>query len=114
MSDINDLLNDLKSSQKAYSSKKSNLLNNLGESAANKVKSHTPVDSGKLRESIRHRVKDNKVEIYSDVDYAEAVDQGHVTGSRFVAGQHFFERGLMEAENASDAIVERFFDNLDV
>lgn len=114
MSDINDLLNDLKSTKKAYTSKKSNLLNDLGKDAANKVKSHTPVDSGALKNSITHRIKGEEVEIYSDLDYAEAVDQGHTSGSRFVAGQHFFEQGLLEAENSADAIVEKFLDELDV
>ena len=52
-------------------------LSNAGDVLLDKVKSNAPVDSGKLRQSLKKSdIGDLKIKIETDVDYASAVEFG--------------------------------------
>lgn len=112
MPDLDDLLGDLNESLRLYPAQKDKLLNKLGKQAVKKVKKYTPVRTGDLKASIQSRTVGNKVEVYSPLDYAESVDKGHVAGSTFVPGQNMFEKGLTEADNEAESIIDDFWDEL--
>lgn len=65
------------------------ILSKLGFIAEAEVKKNTPVDKGRLRSSINTQVvSDNKAIVGTNVDYAEAVENGHVQHKRFLPAQY--------------------------
>jgi hypothetical protein len=60
------------------------LLERLGVEIEGDAKAHCPVESGRLRDSIRHTVDAGEVQVGSDLPYAGDVEEGH----RIVAWGH--------------------------
>lgn len=112
MNTLEGLLSEMSQSLGKMPLRKQKLLNDMGQHATEKVKKHTPVLSGELRNSIKHRVKGDDVEVYSDAEYAEAIDKGHATGGSFVPGKNMFEKGLMDAESSEEKLINDFFDGI--
>lgn len=109
MQDLDSLIKSLQASQEDVAGRKQELLNNVGNEMAGKVKRYTPVDTGNLRDSIHHEIEsDSVIKIVSAVEYAPYVDQGHASGDTFVPGSHMFDRAFLEAETVLDYEAELF------
>jgi hypothetical protein len=67
-----------------------------------RVKINTPVKTGNLRDTwrlgqIERRGEEYYIEVYTNTEYAEAVEYGHrVKGGGFVPGRHMMEVSLEE------------------
>ena len=79
----------------------------VGDQAENDVMRNTPVDTGNLKSKITHVTDDKVVTVGTNVEYAQAVELGHVQepgryvpaiGKRLVSdwvpGQHFMRDAL--------------------
>lgn len=64
----------------------------IGLTAERHAKKNTPVDTGRLRNSIGHAVEDKAVYIGSNVEYAPFVE----LGSRGRDGKHMLQRAATE------------------
>lgn len=78
-------------------------LKEISEPVVNTIKSNTPVDTGKLRDSIKSKVKDNEVEFYSDVEYAKYVE----FGTSKQKGKHMMRDGMMSNVSNMKTILEK-------
>lgn len=70
-----------------------------------KVKEKTPVKTARLRNAwqvgkIQKRGNEYYIEVYNNMEYAEAVEYGHRTrgGGSFVKGAHMMELSLQEVQ----------------
>lgn len=82
------------------------------------VKMKTPVDSGHLRDlwrigNIVKRGNEYYIEIYNNVEYAEAVEYGHRTrgGNGFVPGKHMMELSMMELQEKLPSHLKEWLNN---
>ena len=116
MAEIDHLIIKLRSSRDAVGKEKAAMLDRIGEEAANTVRNLTPVDTGRLRESIHHEVQDYEtVAVTTNVEYAPYVDQGHATrGGSFVPGHHMFEQGLLAVEDEMGSAVQAFLGKINI
>lgn len=109
----------------------------LGRILQDDVKKYTPVDTSNLVQNIEMEVQDgNSVMVGTNVEYAEAVEKGHIQHrrflpakylssvrgrqylgnnqngimlkERFVEGSHMFQRALQEYPNKATEEVEGF------
>ena len=109
MLELSNLISSLNVSKDLVGREKQALLNRVGIKMADKVKQHTPVDTGGLRDSIHHEVNSNDtVSISSDIEYAPYVDKGHASGDRFVAGHHMFDKAMLQADIVMDTEAQSF------
>lgn len=116
MAELAELLSKLKAADAAVTHGKTVLLNAVGTQIAQTVKSATPVDSGRLKESIHHEVRGNDtVVVTTDVEYAPYVDQGHTTkGGSFIPGRHMFEKALLTADPIVEAGIKVFLGKINI
>ena len=114
MATIEVLIDNLKAARDAVGPAKRQLLEKVGQQAAEAVKRATPVDSGRLKDSICHEVRDEQtISVKSEVEYAPYVDQGHTTkNGRFVPGRHMFEQALLTADAVIAAEAPVFFNKI--
>lgn len=108
MADLNDLTKDFQIMDKDFHKKKVKLIKNMGENLKGKIQDNTPVDTGKLINSYEIRDSDDSIEVYSNLEYAQYVDEGHASGHSFVPGRHMYELGMMQFESESDDMVDAF------
>ena len=81
-------------------------LNDAGEVLKDKVKSNAPVDSGKLRQSVKKNdIGDLKIRVEVDVDYAPIVEFGS-----FKRGPSPFFRPAIKSSKKK--MIKRFKDKL--
>jgi HK97 gp10 family phage protein len=115
MKDIKQLANDLTKVKNGYKSESEKVLKKVGSDYQENVKAKTPVDSGKLKNSIKvDMVNSSTVEISSDVEYAPFVENGHLTkNGKFVKGFHMFEQAETDIKDEMDKQVEKLFADLD-
>lgn len=78
---------------------------NVAVQLQGRVKEHTPVKTGHLRNEwhigdIVKRGNEYYIEVYNNVEYAEPVEYGHRTrgGGSFVKGAHMMELSLQEVQ----------------
>ena len=114
MLQLQDMINSLKSSKETIGREKTTALNNIGTQLANKVKQYTPVDTGKLRDSIHHTITDDAVEITTDVEYAPYVDLGHAAGDKFINGRHMFNKAFLQADEFVDPAINQFLSKIKI
>ena len=116
MAQLPDLIKQLRSAYASAESGKHALLDQIGNQAAQTVRNATPVDSGRLKQSIRHEVRDSQTVVVStDVEYAPYVDQGHMTKSgSFVPGRHMFAKALLKADTIVEDGVKTFLARLNI
>lgn len=113
MFDLKDLQKDLKAGLEQVEDGKAKMLDAVGEGMAKVVKQHTPVDSGDLKDSIEHKVTNkDTVEVVSPLEYAPYVDNGHMSGSRFVKGAHMFDKGMLKADEIMSKEINKFLSKL--
>lgn len=74
----------------------------IGLSAEGHAKKGTPVDTGRLRNSISHAVEGDAVYIGSNVDYAPPVE----LGSRGKDGHHMLQRAATEHTDEYKKLME--------
>lgn len=115
MLDLTDLISKLNTAKGNVEKGKKELLDNVGKQMAKTVQAGTPVDTGKLRESIKHRISGaNTVEVISDAEYAPFVDRGHMQGSSFVQGVHMFDKAMIKADDVVAHEVDKFLSKLNI
>lgn len=116
MLELNDLIRSLTASEAMITAEKQNMLNEVGQKMADKVKQNTPVDTGELRDSIHHEINNDSVSIVSDAEHAPYVDKGHVTkgGGTFVPGRHMFDKAMLQADTVIEAEAERFLNKINL
>lgn len=115
MQDIEKLIKGLSKVKNGYKSESQNVLENVGSDYQENVKANTPVDSGKLKESIQvDIVSKDTIEIYSNVEYAPFVELGHLAkNGKFVKGSGMFQLAEESMEQELNKQVESLFDKLD-
>lgn len=74
----------------------------IGLAAEGYAKEETPVDTGRLRNSISHAVKNNAAYIGTNVEYAPYVE----LGSRGRDGKHMLKRAATEHSNEYKKLME--------
>lgn len=83
--------------------------------AESQIKPLVPVDTSRLRNSVFTQVVDqNTAEITAATDYAEYINNGHLTrgGKSFIKGSFFMEKGLQNAEPMIIAEIDRWLSQL--
>ena len=76
----------------------------VGITAEGFAKRLTPVDTGRLRNSISHTVVDNDVYIGTNVDYGPYIELGTVN----YTGKHMLKRAASEHGDVYRQIIERY------
>lgn len=81
-------------------------LEEIGQTIEENAKANTPVDTGKLRDSIQHTVDiDNKVvNVGSGVDYAIFVEEG----TKKMKGHHMLRDAVMAHNSEYRGIIEKY------
>lgn len=79
-------------------------LDKTGRKVVSDAKAITPVDTGRLRNSIRHEVSDDNVEVGSDVEYALYVHED-LTKFHPVGEAKFIEKALRKNTKTFERIV---------
>jgi len=115
MLELADLISNLTAAKGNVKQSKKAFLDEVGKEVVNAVKAGTPVDSGKLKDSIKYQIIENDtVEVVSDVEYAPYVDMGHVRGNSFVPGVHMFDKAMQKAEPIVAKEVDRLLNKLKI
>lgn len=93
-----DLIADLQSGLDSFQENKKSCLKDIGEELKSKAQRHTPVSTGKLKNSYEVKITQDDVELTNATDYAIYVNDGHSTkgGSSFVPGKRMMEKALSE------------------
>lgn len=86
---------------------KKNALTAIGMTAETYAKNLTPVDTGRLRNSITHEVDDEAAYIGTNVEYAPYVE----LGSRNNKAHHMLQRAATEHTDEYRKLTERAFKN---
>lgn len=89
----------------AFERAKKNALEAIGATAETHAKSLTPVDTGRLRNSIAHTVGDDSVYIGTNVEYAPYVEYG----SRRNKAHHMLKKAATEHSDEYKAIAKAAF-----
>lgn len=76
----------------------------VGITAEGFAKRSTPVDTGRLRNSISHTVVGNDVYIGTNVEYGPYIELGTVN----YTGKHMLKRAASEHSDAYKAIIEKY------
>ena len=115
MEDISKLLSVAHQFVGTMKNEQERILEDTAKQYQHEVKVNTPVDTGKLKESIEiHRQSSEKVTITSDVDYAIYVDQGHSTKSgKFVEGKGMFQKAGLNVDNNIEKNTKEMYIKLD-
>ena len=79
----------------------------IGLTAEGHAKKNTPVDTGRLRNSIAHTVEDNAAYIGTNVEYAPYVE----LGSRGRDGKHMLQRSATEHGEEYKRLMEESMKN---
>lgn len=88
-----------------YDRSKNAALEAIGIAAEGYAKLLTPVDTGRLRNSISHAVSGNDVYIGTNVEYAPYIELGTVR----YTGKHMLKRAAAEHGETYRQIMERYF-----
>ena len=87
-SNVNDILS-------AMEKGKRNALTAIGSSAETYAKQETPVDTGRLRNSISHTVDGEAAYIGTNVEYAPYLE----LGTKKIAAHHYLKRAVTEHQD---------------
>lgn len=79
----------------------------IGLTAEGHAKKETPVDTGRLRNSIGHAVEDKAAYIGTNVEYAPYVE----LGSRGIDGKHMLQRAATEHSAEYQKLLEESIEN---
>lgn len=101
---INNMINN-------FDEKVSNKLGQIADEVVADTQLATPVDTGNLRRSwTRSDVEKSgttyKVEVGTNINYAESVEYGHRAGSGFVAGQFMLTKAVEKKKSNIDRDLE--------
>lgn len=131
---LDNLVKVLGSVANRFPEEKSKELLKLGLMLEAEVKPLVPVDTGRLRASITSQLTSpDEVETGTNVDYAQAINDGHVmhqhfvpaqylkncpngkgltVHEQFVLGKHFMEQGLQALQPKSQVELEQWIQNM--
>lgn len=88
-----------------FAKRKSAALEAVGLRAETHAKEQTPVDTGRLRNSISHTVIDDSAYIGTNVEYAPYIE----LGTRKIKAHHMLKRAATEHGNEYRSIVRAVF-----
>lgn len=106
MDDLNGLKKDLLNFENDFNNTKPKMIKTLADELQEKIKENTPVDTGRLSNSYKIDTNKDNGYVYTDVEYAKYVNDGHIRGNSFVQGKHMYENGLTQFEANSGVIVD--------
>lgn len=112
MADLSELTSDLNSMKRNFTLRKPDLLKKMGQGLKRKIQNNTPIDTGRLINSYQIQATNNEAIVFSELDYAQYVNDGHTHGGTFVPGRHMFDLGIMQYESESDREVESFLESV--
>lgn len=103
MYDIKIKVNNINQVKEATKHQIKVALDTVGAHAQEDVAQLAPVDTGRLKGSFQHKVGDNYVDIYTDVEYAPYQEFGT---SRGIKPKHFMKNGITNNLSKYKGIIE--------
>lgn len=104
---LEDMLNDIKDFKKEVERGSEKLLGNCSVAIIDEAKKLTPVDTGELINSYEWSVEGKKAVVSNDREYFPYVEFGDCNRHN-MNGHYMLKRGITNAEEAINSILEEF------